>query len=85
MLMKLCLPRIASVMLLAAALTIATSVQADSGPVITDGYADVNGLKLHYLVAGKGDPDPAPWLRTEQSYVASIDEGTGKNAPRGGA
>ena len=56
MLMKLCLSRNARVVLLLAALAIATVAKADSGPVITDGYADVNGLKLHYLVAGKGAP-----------------------------
>jgi Predicted hydrolases or acyltransferases (alpha/beta hydrolase superfamily) len=56
MLMKHCLPRTARAILLLAALGLATCVKADSGPVIADRYAAVNGVKLHYLVAGKGDP-----------------------------
>ena len=38
-------------MLLLAAFVMAAGAKADSGPVITDGYADVNGVKLHYLAA----------------------------------
>ena len=56
MLMKHCFPRNARVILLLAALGLASYVKADSGPVITDSYAAVNGVKLHYFVAGKGDP-----------------------------
>ena len=56
MLMKHCLPGNPRVILLLAGLCLATCVKADSGPVITDRYAAVNGVKLHYLVAGKGDP-----------------------------
>jgi pimeloyl-ACP methyl ester carboxylesterase len=34
--------------------SVAANVQADPGPAIMDRYATVNGVKLHYLVAGKG-------------------------------
>ena len=65
--MKHCLPRNARVILLLAALGLASYVKADTGPVITDSYAAVNGVKLHYLVAGNGDPVISlPWLRAEQ-------------------
>ena len=56
MLMKHRLPRNTTVILLFAALGLASYVKADMGPMITDSYAAVNGVKLHYLVAGKGDP-----------------------------
>src|SRR5437879_4895599 len=39
-----------------ARLSWAANVEADSVPAIMNGYATVNGIKLHYLVAGKGDP-----------------------------
>src|SRR6266849_3357830 len=45
---------------------------------IQDRFANVAGLRLHYLVAGKGDPVLAAWLRREQSHVAAIDDSTGK-------
>ena len=35
---------------------IAAPAAADTGPAIMDRYATVNGVKLHYLVAGKGSP-----------------------------
>jgi pimeloyl-ACP methyl ester carboxylesterase len=35
---------------------LATRVEAQSGPVISERFAAVNGVKLHYLVAGKGAP-----------------------------
>src|SRR5205823_10738299 len=56
MLMKHRLPRNTTAILLLAALGLASYVKADTGPMITDNYAAVNGVKLHYLVAGKGDP-----------------------------
>jgi pimeloyl-ACP methyl ester carboxylesterase len=37
-------------------LSVAASVEASSGAPIVDRYATVNGVKLHYLVAGKGAP-----------------------------
>src|SRR5206468_10171598 len=37
-----------------ALLSLAANVEADSVPAIMDRYATVNGVKLHYLVAGKG-------------------------------
>ena len=37
-------------------LSVAASVEAGSGAPIVDRYATVNGVKLHYLVAGKGAP-----------------------------
>src|SRR5437660_5047844 len=39
-----------------AALSVATHVKAESASVIIERYANVNGLKLHYLAAGKGAP-----------------------------
>ena len=36
------------------ALTISSAAQAQTQ--ISDRFADVNGVKLHYLIAGKGDP-----------------------------
>ena len=85
MLMKHFLPRNAPAMLLLAAFAMAAGVKADSGPVITDGYADVNWSETPLPRRGKGRPgDTSPWLRAEQPYVASRDEGTGENAPRCG-
>ena len=37
-------------------LGLAPWARADSGPAIMDRFATVNGVKLHYLVAGKGAP-----------------------------
>src|SRR4051794_12518229 len=56
MLMKNCLARNAKAILFLAAFSFAICVRADSGPAINDRYAAVNGVKLYYLVAGKGDP-----------------------------
>jgi len=39
-----------------ALLSWAANVEADSVPAIMNEYATVNGVKLHYLVAGKGTP-----------------------------
>jgi hypothetical protein len=39
-----------------ALVSLAAKVEADSVPAIMNGYATVNGVKLHYLVAGKGTP-----------------------------
>src|ERR1700751_6106740 len=39
-----------------ALLSLAANVQGDSVPPIMSGDATVNGVKLHYLVAGKGTP-----------------------------
>src|SRR5438270_12740781 len=39
-----------------ALVSLAANVEADSGPAIMNGYATVNGVKLHYLVAGQGHP-----------------------------
>src|SRR5262245_21842593 len=47
MLIKLCLPRLAQVILLLGALSSTTYVNADSGSVIVDRYSAVNGIKLH--------------------------------------
>src|SRR2546429_909636 len=35
---------------------LASAAEAQSPTAIDDRYAEVNGVKLHYLVAGKGDP-----------------------------
>jgi pimeloyl-ACP methyl ester carboxylesterase len=37
-------------------LTIARTVRPQARPVIQDRFASVNNVKLHYLVAGKGEP-----------------------------
>src|SRR5947207_11395349 len=37
-------------------LSVATYVDAESVPMIMERYAIANGVKLHYLVAGKGSP-----------------------------
>ena len=44
------------VLVLLAVLCLAPSARADSGPAIMDRFATVNGIKLHYLTAGKGAP-----------------------------
>jgi pimeloyl-ACP methyl ester carboxylesterase len=41
---------------LLALLSVATNVEAESVPSIVNGYATVDGVKLHYLVVGKGPP-----------------------------
>jgi pimeloyl-ACP methyl ester carboxylesterase len=43
-------------LLFVASLSIAPGVQADAGPLIMHRFATVNGVKLHYLTAGNGDP-----------------------------
>jgi len=45
-----------AVAMLVLALTADTSVPAQSRIGIEDRFADVNGVRLHYLSAGKGDP-----------------------------
>src|SRR2546429_9947234 len=35
---------------------LASAAEAQSPTAIDDRYAEVNGVKLHYLVAGKGNP-----------------------------
>jgi pimeloyl-ACP methyl ester carboxylesterase len=37
-------------------LTTATTVRPQAGPAIQDRFASVGGVRLHYLIAGKGDP-----------------------------
>src|SRR5258705_13176047 len=37
-------------------LTTATIVQPQARPAIQDRFASVGGVKLHYLIAGKGEP-----------------------------
>jgi pimeloyl-ACP methyl ester carboxylesterase len=36
--------------------SLATTAQAESAPAIAERYATANGVRLHYLVAGKGSP-----------------------------
>ena len=45
-----------SVAILVLALTTNISVQAQKRIGIEDRFARVNGVRLHYLIAGKGDP-----------------------------
>ena len=55
---------------------LAAHTNAQPAPAITSRYASVNGVKLHYLAAGKGDArDPAARLRAEQPHVAPAHEG----------
>lgn len=42
--------------ILIVSLTIATTVRPQARSVIQDRFANVNGVRLHYLIAGKGDP-----------------------------
>jgi pimeloyl-ACP methyl ester carboxylesterase len=42
--------------MLVLALTINTTVQSQTRTGIEDRFAEVNGVRLHYLTAGKGDP-----------------------------
>jgi hypothetical protein len=37
-------------------LTMARTVRPQPRAMIQDGFASVNGVKLHYLTAGKGEP-----------------------------
>ena len=55
--MKICIRGVlSSASILILSLTLATSIQAQGRAVIQDRLASVDGLKLHYLIAGKGDP-----------------------------
>ncbi len=47
---------LSAVAMLVLVLTTNTTVQAQSRIGIEDRFADVNGVRLHYLSAGKGDP-----------------------------
>ena len=51
-----CVSRALMATMLLPLLSVAASVEASSGAPIVDRYATVNGVKLHYLVAGKGAP-----------------------------
>jgi len=51
-----CVRRALMATMLLPLLSVAASVEAGSGAPIVDRYATVNGVKLHYLVAGKGAP-----------------------------
>jgi len=51
-----CVRRALMATMLLPLLSVAASVEASSGAPIVDRYATVNGVKLHYLVAGKGAP-----------------------------
>src|SRR5436190_24371669 len=54
--MKRRLSRISIAILVLGVLSVATYVDAESAPMIMERYAIANGVKLHYLVAGKGSP-----------------------------
>ena len=54
--MKRRLSRISLAILFLSVLSVATYVDAESAPMIMERYAIANGVKLHYLVAGKGSP-----------------------------
>jgi pimeloyl-ACP methyl ester carboxylesterase len=51
--MQTLLGRLATVV---AALAVVTPVSAQAPVAISSRYAEVNGIKMHYLIAGKGDP-----------------------------
>src|ERR1043166_4606851 len=42
--------------ILIVSLAIATTVRPQARPVIQDRFASVGGVRLHYLIAGKGEP-----------------------------
>ena len=54
--MKRRLSRISLAILFLSVLSVATYVDAESAPMIMERYVIANGVKLHYLVAGKGSP-----------------------------
>src|SRR5947208_16714736 len=54
--MKRRLSRISIAILFLGVLSVATYVDAESVPLSMERYAIANGVKLHYLVAGKGSP-----------------------------
>src|SRR5436190_750978 len=54
--MKRRLSRISMAILFLGVLSVATYVDAESAPMMMERYAIANGVKLHYLVAGKGSP-----------------------------
>jgi pimeloyl-ACP methyl ester carboxylesterase len=47
--------RVSAIAILVLALTSNTSVQAQNRIGIEDRFADVNGVRIHYLISGKGD------------------------------
>src|SRR5947207_8619212 len=54
--MKRHLSRISIAILFLGVFSVVTYVDAESVPMIMERYAIANGVKLHYLVAGKGSP-----------------------------
>ncbi|HEU4386625.1 MAG TPA: alpha/beta hydrolase [Blastocatellia bacterium] len=55
--MKNCpVPVLSAALTLIIGLTAETTIQAQSRIVIQDRFATVDGLRLHYLIAGKGEP-----------------------------
>src|SRR5437763_1863744 len=84
--MKRRLSRISLAILFLSVLSVATYVDAESAPMIMERYAIANGVKLHYLVAGKGSPVILlHGYAQNQPHVASAHEGAGQDPPRGGA
>ena len=67
------------VAILIVALTTCLPVHAQKR--IEDRFANVNGVRLHYLIAGKGRPgNPVARLRAEQSHVATANSSTCENS-----
>lgn len=56
MLLKHHLYRVPIAIFLSVIVSLATNAKAQSGPVVVEHYATSNGVKLHYLIAGKGSP-----------------------------
>jgi len=54
--MKMLMRTLSSSAILVFALTTYTAVHAQKRSDIDDRFASVNGVRLHYLIAGKGDP-----------------------------
>lgn len=54
--MKIVMQAVISAVTLVFALTTNANAQAQSGIRIENRFAEVNGVRLHYLIAGKGDP-----------------------------
>src|SRR6476660_5281920 len=50
------LQSISTALLALALLGVGAHATAEPGPAIMERFANVNGIRLHYLVAGRGDP-----------------------------
>jgi len=67
--------------ILIVSLTITTTVRPQARSAIQHRFASVGDVRLHYLIAGKGDPVILlHGLCREQPHVAAIDGSTGEES-----